>query len=191
MAENRPRTKPKEREQPTRRSSSPKQIPINFKGISSFFRSREFQFVMGILMICMAIFLFVSLLSHIFTGHDDQTETLSNGDWQESGRSIRNIFGLFGATLARVMVLDLFGWAAFFFVPVLLGVGVKISFKKDLFSLENLTWQVLFFVFWFSSFFGFFLASSPGSGAVLSEFSGGVGKTIGDVLFAITGWGGL
>ena len=176
---------PKNPDRPKERKSD-KQFSIDFN-IKLFSQSEQFKFVVGILFILVSIFLLFSFFSHLFTGEADQSE-LTNTVYKV--KKTANPFGLYGAKLAHFLIFELFGWAAFLLIPVIFVAGFKLSFKRELLALENLTWQSLFYLFWFSCFFGFFVFMLDAQ-ATLSNVCGGIGYFINQTLYNVIGWASI
>ena len=176
---------PKNPDRPKERKLE-KQFSFDFD-IKHFSQSDQFRFVVGILFILISIFLLFSFFSHLFTGEADQSE-LTNA--VSKTKRTANPFGLYGAKLAHFLIFELFGWAAFLLIPVLFVAGYKLSFKRELLALENLTWQSLFYLFWFSCFFGFFVFMMDAQ-ATLSNVCGGIGYFINQNLYGVIGWASI
>ncbi len=181
MAKNIPKNpdRPKERKQGKQFS-----LDFNFKNFS---QSEQFKFIAGILFMFIAIFLFISFFSHLFTGEADQSEVTNTA---VKIKKTANPFGFYGAKLAHFLIFELFGWAAFLLIPVIFVSGYKLTFKKELMDLENLTWQSLFYLFWFSCFFGFFVFMLDAE-ATLSNVCGGIGYFINQTLYSVIGWASI
>jgi S-DNA-T family DNA segregation ATPase FtsK/SpoIIIE len=181
MAKNIPKNpdRPKERKQGKQFS-----LDFNFKNFS---QSEQFRFIAGILFMFVAIFLFISFFSHLFTGEADQSEVTNT---VAKIKKTANPFGFYGAKLAHLLIFELLGWSAFLLIPVLFVSGYKLSFKKELIELENLTWQSLFYMFWFSCFFGFFVFMLDAE-ATLSNVCGGIGYFINQTLYGVIGWASI
>ncbi len=163
-----------------------KQFSFDFN-INHFSQSDQFRFVIGSLFILVSIFLMFSFFSHLFTGEADQSELTNT---VSKVKKTANPFGLYGAKLAHFLIFELFGWAAFLLIPVLFVAGYKLSFKRELIALENLTWQSLFYLFWFSCFFGFFVFMLDAE-ATLSNVCGGIGYFINQTLYGLIGWASI
>ena len=163
-----------------------KQFSFDFN-INHFSQSEQFRFVVGSLFILVSIFLMFSFFSHLFTGEADQSELTNT---VSKVKKTANPFGLYGAKLAHFLIFELFGWAAFLLIPVLFVAGYKLSFKRELLALENLTWQSLFYLFWFSCFFGFFVFMLDAE-ATLSNVCGGIGYFINQTLYGLIGWASI
>jgi DNA segregation ATPase FtsK/SpoIIIE, S-DNA-T family len=181
MAKNIPKNpdRPKERK-PDKQFS----LDFNFKNFS---QSEQFKFVVGVLFILVSAFLLFSFLSHLFTGEADQSEITNS---IVKVKKTANPFGLYGAKLAHFLIFELFGWSAFLLIPILFVAGYKLSFKKELLPLENITWQSLFYMFWFSCFCGFFVYMLDAQ-ATLSNVCGGIGYFINQTLYGVIGWASI
>jgi DNA segregation ATPase FtsK/SpoIIIE, S-DNA-T family len=180
MAKNIPRN-PEIRKE---RQASSRQLNFDFAKLSS---SERLRFVLGGLFILISIFLFFSFLSHIFTGKADQSEILTDAAIEEAGKKTKNFLGVFGAKVSELFMLRLFGWSSFLLVPVSFVGGYKLLFKKELLPLNDITWQSVFYLFWLSSFFGFFVLMFNTADS-MSSFCGGVGYFINDYLYQRVGW---
>ena len=117
---------PKNPDRPKERKIG-KQFSFDFN-IKNFSQSEQFKFVVGILFMLIAVFLFFSFLSHLFTGEADQSEVTNT---IVKIKKTANPFGLYGAKLAHFLIFELFGWAAFLLIPVLFIAGYKLSFKNE------------------------------------------------------------
>ena len=180
---------PKNPDRPKERKPQ-KQLSFNFN-IKSFSQSEQFKFVVGILFMLVAFFMLFAFFSHLFTGDADQSEVDSLASLTNKGKKVPvNPFGLYGAKLSNLLIFELFGWSAFLLIPVLFVAGYKLTFKRELLALEGLTWQVLFYLFWFSCFFGFFIYMLD-SQATMSNICGGIGYFINSALYNVIGWASI
>jgi S-DNA-T family DNA segregation ATPase FtsK/SpoIIIE len=174
--------RPKERK-PNKQLS----FDFNFKNLT---QNEQFKFIVGVLFMLVAAFMLISFFSHLFTGNTDQSEidaALANAP---KPKKTANPFGLYGAKLSHLLIFELFGWSAFLLIPILFVSGFKMSFKRELIPLENLTWQALFYMFWFSCFFGFFVFMLDAQ-ATLSNVCGGIGYFINQSLYGVIGWASI
>lgn len=163
-------------------------IDFNYNNLA---QNERFQFVIGVLLMLFALFMFIAFASHLFTGNADQSEVATDiTSLEETSKKTKNFFGVFGAKLADFLMFRLFGWAAFLLVPVSFITGFKVSFKKELFPLEDLTWQVIFYLFWISSFLGFFVFMFD-SFSSLGSVCGGIGYYLNEFLYKIIGWASI
>lgn len=180
---------PKNADRPKERKSQ-KQLSFNFN-IKSFSQSEQFKFVVGILLMLVAFFMLFAFFSHLFTGDADQSEVDSLTSLSNKNQKVPvNPFGLYGAKLSHLLIFELFGWSAFLLIPVLFVAGYKLTFKRELLALESLTWQVLFYIFWFSCFFGFFVYILDAQ-ATMSNVCGGIGYFINASLYNVIGWAAI
>lgn len=181
---------PKNPDRPKERKSEP-QLSFNFNNIKNLSQNEQFKFIAGILFMLVAVFMFFAFASHLFTGEADQSEVEVvplTGDITK--KHPQNPFGLYGAKLAHLLMFRLFGWASFLLIPILLGAGYKLAFKKEVFPLEKLTWQALFYMFWLSAFLGFFVFMLDAQNN-WSSFCGGFGFYLNDYLYGIIGWASI
>jgi S-DNA-T family DNA segregation ATPase FtsK/SpoIIIE len=181
---------PKNPDRPKERKSEP-QLSFNFNNIKNLSQNEQFKFIAGILFMLVAVFMFFAFASHLFTGEADQSEVEvvpPTGDITK--KHPQNPFGLYGAKLAHLLMFRLFGWASFLLIPILLGAGYKLAFKKEVFPLEKLTWQALFYMFWLSAFLGFFVFMLDAQNN-WSSFCGGFGFYLNDYLYGIIGWASI
>jgi len=181
MAKNIPKNPDRTKE---RKQGKQFSLDLNFKNFS---QNEQFKFIAGILFMLVSIFLFISFFSHLFTGEADQSEVTTT---LVKVKKTANPFGFYGAKLAHLLIFELFGWAAFLLIPVIFVAGYKLSTKKELLELKTLTWQSLFYLFWFSCFFGFFVFMLDAE-ANLSNVCGGIGYFINQTLYGLIGWASI
>jgi S-DNA-T family DNA segregation ATPase FtsK/SpoIIIE len=62
--------------------------------------------------------------------------------------------------------------------------ALKVGFKKEIYSLERLSWQVLFYILWFSLLAGFFVFSLD----LPHSIGGGVGYFVNEKLYQLLGY---
>ncbi len=183
MARNIPRnpeTKPKEKVKSERK-------PMSFNFDMSNLNITRFQFVAGLVLMLLAIFMFFSFTSHLFTGKADQSElNAAFANLEETGKKTKNFFGVFGAKLADLLVLRYFGISSYWLVPLTFVMGFRISFKKELLPLESFTWQALFYMLWGSSFMGFWVLLFHIADN-WSDLCGGVGYHLNEYLYNLLG----
>lgn len=185
MARNIPRQNNEKRE----KSPVSRQLNFSWSGLKA---SEQMKLAFGVFFMLFAIFMFFAFASHLFTGNADQSEVEAalKVPLEESGKKTVNFFGIFGAMLADLMMLRLFGWASFLLIPIIFLGGFKITFHRELLPLERITWQALFYMFWLSTFFGFFVFMTDTSSS-LSSFCGGIGYHINELLYNAIGWASI
>jgi len=111
-----------------------------------------FLFIVGALLL-------ISFVSSLFTGISDQSEVeLGPLDVIEgSDIPVDNWAGLFGAKVAHFFLFKTFGISSFLLIPLFFLSAIRLAFKKEIVSIRDFTWQVLFYVVWGSVLIGFFV----------------------------------
>ena len=146
------------------------------------------QKIIGILFICLALFLGIALISYFvsfFSGHH-----------QEYGYKIfsqeiqlNNRTGSAGAFLSQALIKESFGLGAFFFVYLLILIGLCLSDNVKI-KMWSVWKYALLSLVWLPMFFGFL--SSPKCGIKeCAIFGGAVGKLLNEVLDNYIGWVGI
>ncbi|MDP5139889.1 MAG: DNA translocase FtsK 4TM domain-containing protein, partial [Spirosomaceae bacterium] len=153
----------------------------------------QITMVAGVLFIALSVLMFISFVSFLFTGTADHdlvrnefTTTVT-----ETTRRAENTLGLFGAYISHWFIYKWFGIAAFGWLPIMFLGGYRMIFQKDLFEINLNRYAVatLFYVFFISIFFGYFVVNFD-----LNEHgitSGGIGFSVNNYLSRIIGWGGI
>jgi S-DNA-T family DNA segregation ATPase FtsK/SpoIIIE len=126
--------------------------------VKSFFLSERTQFVSGLLISVVAIYIGLSLVSFFFTGGADQSkiEHVPLSDLLINKGSVENWTGVRGAYMADTMLNRWFGISSFFIVYFLGVLGLKLMsvrptaiFRQFLLCSSLLLWGSLFFGFVF------------------------------------------
>ncbi|MFA7494257.1 MAG: DNA translocase FtsK 4TM domain-containing protein, partial [Proteiniphilum sp.] len=120
----------------------PKQRQSRKNKVVSFFKNERVQFILGVIVAFMGIFMLLAILSFFFTGAADQSKVI-NKSYMEVVRSgtseIDNWTGAGGAYMAERMVNDWFGLFSALIPLFLIYIGLrimnvtKLSFLKALF----------------------------------------------------------
>ena len=119
----------------------------------SLILSNQQKLIFGSLLIILGVLLFISFLSFIFTGKEDQS-ALSN--FPERSETYKNWASQLGAWVSELFISNGFGLPSFIFSGLIFlsGVYVTLNLKKE--KLRNhWIWGTLIVV-WLSIFFGFF-----------------------------------
>lgn len=181
---------PKNPERTNKERKPSSQFSFDFN-IKKFGQSSQFQFILGLLLMLLGVFMLFSFSSYLFTGKEDQSEVET---LQIAGDAIKkkaqNPFGLYGAKLAHLLLFRLFGVSAFLIIPILIVSGFKFSFKRELIPLEKLTWQALFYMLWLSLFFGFFIYMLDAE-ENWSSLCGGIGYYLNEYMYDVIGWASI
>ena len=97
-------------------------------GLSSFLRSERTDFLVGLIVILFAIYLFVGMSSYLSTGAADQSilESMRPGEWLNTERIFQNTCRSLGAILSYFFITQNFGFAAFLIPSFLVLAGIRL-----------------------------------------------------------------
>ena len=97
-------------------------------GLSSFLRSERTDFLVGLIVILFAIYLFVAMSSYLNTGAADQSilESMRPGEWLNTERIFQNSCRSLGAILSYFFITKNFGFAAFLIPSFLVLAGIRL-----------------------------------------------------------------
>ena len=156
----------------------------------TFFKDPRFTLASGFVLIVLALFLFVSFVSYLFTGEADQSVVKGLGDvaMMESGAEAANWAGLWGAVTAHYLVMQWLGIAAFFIPPILFILGVKLTFKRELLPAFPTFVFSVFAGIWLSLLLGYITHSITGY-TELGLYSGGLGFELARIADSMLGLG--
>lgn len=134
--------------------------------------------------------MFFAFISYLFEGRADQDIVVSpvEQDIRSTAEEARNWLGLLGAQLSHVFIHKWFGIASFLLPPFLFILGVKMAFRKKIFSLSRYATFALFFTFWLCLLTGYLVQKSDGY-HTLGDLSGGFGIELGILADNFLGWG--
>lgn len=134
--------------------------------------------------------MFFAFISYLFEGRADQDIVVSpvEQDIRSTAEEARNWLGLLGAQLSHVFIHKWFGIASFLLPPFLFILGVKMAFRKKVFSLSRYATFALFFTFWLCLLTGYLVQKSDGY-HTLGDLSGGFGIELGILADNFLGWG--
>ncbi|MCS6967834.1 MAG: DNA translocase FtsK 4TM domain-containing protein [Cytophagales bacterium] len=155
--------------------------------IANFFQDKRFFVTLGLLMIGFAIALLLSLISYFSTGEADQSLVESWNNSSGSQGLARNWLGRFGAVLSYYFMYRWFGIASFLFVPIFLNAGLKLAFRRSLFTSWQSTKVFTFFLFWLSTSFGYLVLITE-TESQYSFLCGAIGYSFAQGLHYFMGW---
>ena len=140
--------------------------------------------IIGILFICLAVFLFIALISYFFS--------FFSGNHQEFGYQIfsKNIqldnrTGRLGAFLSQTLIKESFGVGSFFFVYLLTLIGLRLTDNARI-KMWSLWKYALVCLVWIPLFFAFIALSTP----KCAIFGGAVGMWLNTLLNQYVGKAG-
>ena len=148
-----------------------------------FFR---FRIIFAALLFGIGTLLMVAFASNFFVGVADQSE-LEQGSIDVLNGSdipVKNFAGLLGAKIAHFFLFRTFGWSSFLLIPLFYLSALKLGFKREIYPIDRLSWQVLFYIIWGSLVAGFlvFQLDLPHS------LGGGVGFFVNEKLNQLLGY---
>lgn len=123
----------------------------------AFYRDERIQKLVGLLLILCGIYLFIALLSYVFTWDKDQDKVL--GDMSELfaiDTKVANWLGKFGALVSHVFMYKWFGVSSFILVPVLVIYGLQKILNKQITKPTSFTAKWLFLMVWTSLTLAYF-----------------------------------
>ncbi len=146
----------------------------------------RFQLIIAAFLFLIGTLLLVSFGSSFFVGVSDQSEVERGvvDTIKGSDIPIKNFAGLLGAKIAHFFLFKTFGWSTFLLIPLFYLSALKVGFKKEIYSLERLSWQVLFYILWISLLAGFFVFSLD----LPHSIGGGVGYFVNEKLYQLLGY---
>lgn len=106
---------------------------IGFKNILS---NEKTDFVLGVFLLLVAIFIIIAMVSYLSTGQADQSklEDMRPGEWLNNDKSFANYCGSIGAMLSYALITINFGIAAFLIPAFIILVGLRLmgAYKVNL-----------------------------------------------------------
>ena len=158
-------------------------------GLSSFLRSERTDFLVGLIVILFAIYLFVAMSSYLSTGAADQSilESMRPGEWLNTERIFQNTCRSLGAILSYFFITQNFGFAAFLIPSFLVLAGIRLM-RICMVNLWKWFFGMAIAMYWLSVFlakvvapFAGELVFNPGGrhGAMCVEYSENVIGTLG------------
>jgi len=158
------------------------------KGKSTLNPGRKIILVCGMLLISMALFLFIALVSHLFTGAEDQSLMSPDaGSIREAGKETENWAGYMGAIASHWLIRQGLGVSMVLLPFWLLNLGYRMVFSKFLFLIPHFNSRIVSLMVFSALFFGN-LSFSTGL-SVFDLFSGAIGYELARFLNEMLGWG--
>ncbi|MCH3982737.1 MAG: DNA translocase FtsK [Prevotella sp.] len=91
-------------------------------------KSEKPDFILGLILLSVAIYMIIAMISYFNTGQADQStlESMRPGEWVNNGKQFTNYCGSFGAILAYYLITVNFGLPAFMIPAFFILVGLKL-----------------------------------------------------------------
>jgi DNA segregation ATPase FtsK/SpoIIIE, S-DNA-T family len=165
---NSPAKKPAKSEQKAFKAE--KEEKINWKALA---RDERTWKIIGAVFLLIAVFLFISFVSYLFTWKEDQAVARQGfSALLDSGKPVANLLGRFGAVISYFFIFKAFGIASFLICTFFFVVGVNLLFKRRVFSIWRNLKYVTVGLLVLSVSLSFIFAKSD------FAFGGGVGDMI-------------
>jgi S-DNA-T family DNA segregation ATPase FtsK/SpoIIIE len=121
------------------------------------YRNERTQKLIGLTLIMAGVYLFIALLSYVFTWEQDQDKVLGPmAELFAIDTKVVNWLGKFGALVSHLFMYKWFGVASFILVPVLMIYGLQKILNKQITKPSAFTAKWLFFMVWTSLTLAFF-----------------------------------
>lgn len=97
-------------------------------GFQNIYQNEKFDFLLGIILLMIAIYVIIAMVSYISTGKADQSilEDLRPMEWMNTNRSFTNYCGSIGAIISYYLITINFGFPAFLIPAFFILVGLKL-----------------------------------------------------------------
>jgi len=123
----------------------------------TIYKNERTQKLVGLLLMLAGVYLFIALLSYIFTWEKDQDKVLGPlSELFAIDTKVVNWLGKFGALVSHTFMYKWFGVASFILVPVFIIYGLQKVLNKQITKPSAFTAKWLFFMVWTSLILAFF-----------------------------------
>jgi S-DNA-T family DNA segregation ATPase FtsK/SpoIIIE len=123
----------------------------------TIYKNERTQKLVGLLLMLAGVYLFIALLSYIFTWEKDQDKVLGPlSELFAIDTKVVNWLGKFGALVSHTFMYKWFGVASFILVPVFIIYGLQKVLNKQITKPSAFTAKWLFFMVWTSLVLAFF-----------------------------------
>jgi len=138
--------------------------------------------IVGAVFLLIAVFLFISFLSYLFTWKEDQAVAQQGfGALLDNDKPVANLLGRFGAVISHFFIFKAFGFASFSTSHIFFGVGYNFLCSRKFFSIWKNMKYVTVGLLVLSVSLAFLFAKSD------FAFGGGVGDLINQKLVGALG----
>ena len=105
-------------------------------GFKNIFSNEKTDFVLGVFLLLVAVYIIIAMCSYLSTGQADQSilEDMRPGEWLNSDHKFANYCGSIGAIISYTLITVNFGLAAFFIPAFIILVGLRLmgAYKVNL-----------------------------------------------------------
>lgn len=133
-------------------------------GFRNIFSNEKTDFLLGLILLLIAIFVIIAMVSFFSTGQGDQSllEGLRPGEWVNTNHSFTNYCGSIGAIMAYFFIAVNFGIPAFIMPAFIILVGLKLM-KIYIINLWKWFFGMMLTMIWCSITFAKFLSPIMGN----------------------------
>jgi len=125
----------------------------------------------GLTFILFAVFLFIALISYLFTGNSDYDIVAANGfHLFDNDINVKNWLGRVGAWVAQIFAYNGFGIASLLIVPWFLFIGIKWFFNLNIVSIKKMSKQIFFGLIFISLSLAYFFHNHPELGGAFGFY---------------------
>ena len=149
-----------------------RRILDTFNGLLNDARVRK---IVGLFLLVSSVFLFASFISYLIDGQIDQDKI------GKFSNEIENVGGSLGNNLAHQFLYNWFGISSFLIPFMMLLIGLKWAFEKQLLGIGKSFINSLFVIFWTSICMGFFTEPSILSGVFGYQMNVWLGSLLGKI----------
>ncbi|MFP4288902.1 MAG: DNA translocase FtsK [Bacteroidales bacterium] len=137
---------------------------FSWNQFTSSFQDKRWRKIIGLLIIVISLYLFLSFSSYLFNWQTDDDILRGNDfNWQlltNKDINAQNLMGRLGAILAHLFIKQWFGISSFLFSLVFFVSGFKILTRISLLPLWKTIYYSAFSIVWISVTFGFLFSGS-------------------------------
>lgn len=105
-------------------------------GFKNIFSNEKTDFVLGVFLLLVAVYIIIAMCSYLSTGQADQSilEDMRPGEWLNTDHKFANYCGSIGAIISYTLITVNFGLAAFFIPAFIILVGLRLmgAYKVNL-----------------------------------------------------------
>ncbi len=161
--------------------------PVEEISTAPFIDENNLKKGLGLFLLFLSLFLFISFFSYLFTWKNDQ-DKIFNFSWKiifSKEAIVENSMGRMGAYFAHIFIYNLFGVAAFIVPYLLFTFGVNLVFNEKIFKLTKVFINSILWIVFIATLSSFIFNASS------FPFGGGLGKNNFDWLSTLLGSLGL
>ena len=133
-------------------------------GFSNIFSNEKTNFILGLLLMALAIYAVIAMISYFSTGQADQSllESLRPREWMNTDKAFTNYCGSIGAILAYYLITVNFGLSAFMIPAFAILVSLKLIKAYQKINLWKWFFGTMLVMIWCSVTFAKFLSPLMG-----------------------------